>query len=341
MTKEYRELLSSLHVFTDLFAPLWFWKLDTQFTVVGSDCQHEQLFTSLILSGRSRQAIEAHMAVSDRPVCLTVSSMISWLTVFGLEDGKISSLYLVGPFFTGRNDADTYGEFLAPLELSAEAEAVLREDLSKLPVLDSEFLSMLAVALHYCVRQEKVTMSDVAYYALEFGRKKPQKQIEADQFEKSSGRWALEQQLLERIRQGDLSASAVLTDQAKRMPISAFGSLENLASARQNLHQLLTLVSRAAADGGLPQRTAFSLCTEYRTRIERSGSVAELEKVSNELITDYARRVHSMKRSAQCSSQIRLCCEYIDTHPGEKLSLELIADKAGYSTYHLCRKFRR
>lgn len=40
-------------------------------------------------------------------------------------------------------------------------------------------------------------------------------------------------------------------------------------------------------------------------------------------------------------AQIRLCCEYIDTHPEEKLTLEMPADKAGYTSCHLSRKFKQ
>jgi len=96
-----------------------------------------------------------------------------------------------------------------------------------------------------------------------------------------------------------------------------------------------------AVEGGLPQRTSFSLCTQYRKQLNQCVSAAELAILSNEMIRDYASRVHKMKQFSSCSSRIRLCCEYIDTHPEEKLTLEMLADKAGYTAYHLSRKFRQ
>lgn len=117
--------------------------------------------------------------------------------------------------------------------------------------------------------------------------------------------------------------------------------MQNLPAMRLNLHQLLTLVSRAAVDGGLPQRTAFSLCSDYRSRLEKSRTAKELTQIGNEMVRDYAARVHNMKRYAKCSPAIRLCCEYIDTHPADKLTLEELAEKAGYSPSHLSRKFNR
>lgn len=151
----------------------------------------------------------------------------------------------------------------------------------------------------------------------------------------------MEQELLNRIRRGDLSAGEVLTNAGSGQSVQAFGNVQSLYAMRLNLHQLLTLVSRAAVDGGLPQRTAFSLCSDYRSRLEKSRTAKELTQIGNEMVRDYAARVHNMKRYVRCSPAIRLCCEYIDTHPADKLTLEGLAAKAGYSPSHLSRKFYR
>lgn len=334
-------LIEAHKAFTNLFEHVWFWKLDNLFNVIRSDCPHESLFCSLFLKDGRREAIQAHMAVSSMPVCITLSSMLSWIMAFGLEEGQIRTIYICGPFFVGYNDPEVYSDYLAPMKLSREAEDILREGLKALPVLSSTDFSRNAVILHYCVRQEKIDASDVTYYVTQPKQQRLRKKVEANQFEKSSGRWAMEQELLNRVRHGDLTAVNVLSNAGPSHTIQAFGSVQNLQALRLNIHQLLTLVSRAAVEGGLPQRTSFSLCSEYRSRLEQCATPKELEIVSNEMIRDYASRVHNMKRFSKCTPQIRLCCEYIDTHPSEKLTLEELAEKAGYSSFHLSRKFRQ
>lgn len=333
--------LDTLREFTNLFTPIWFWKLDAGFNVIRSDCPHESLFRSLFLRDGRREAIESHMAVSNKPVCFTVSSMLSWVMAFGMEKDAIASIYVMGPFFVSHNDPETYSEYLAPMKLSKEADETLRSGLRELPVIHNAAVSQNAVLLHYCVRQEKLAAEDIAYYVSQPKHQKQRKKVETNQFEKSSGRWAMEQELLNRIRLGDLSAADVLTGAGQSQAIRAFGSVRSISAAKMNIHQLLTLVSRAAVDGGLPQRTSFSLCSEYRDKLERCMTASQLEAVSNEFIRDYASRVHNMKRFAKCSPQIRLCCEYIDTHPGDKLTLEELAQKAGYSPFHMSRKFHK
>lgn len=334
-------LLNALKDFTNLFSPMWFWKLDPQFNVIHSDCPNESLFRSLFLRDGRREAIENHMSGSNKPVCFTVSSMLSWVMAFGTEKEDIVSIYVMGPFFVSQNDPETYTEYLAPMKLSKEAEEILRAGLQTLPVINHFAVAQNAVLLHYCVRQEKLSTDDIAYYVSQPRHQKQRKRVETNQFEKSSGRWAMEQELLNRIRRGDLSASDVLTGAGQNHAIRAFGSVRNLQSAKLNIHQLLTLISRAAVDGGLPQRTSFSLCSEYRDKLEKCTTASQLEAVSNEIVRDYAARVHNMKRFAKCSPQIRLCCEYIDTHPGDKLTLEELAQKAGYSHFHMSRKFHK
>lgn len=333
--------LEALKEFTNIFTPIWFWKLDAQFNVIQSDCPHESLFRSLFLRDSRREAIENHMAASDKPVCYTVSSLLSWVMAFGLENEAISSIHIMGPFFVSSNDPDSYSEYLAPMKLSKEAENILKDSLSTLPVLNSSAVAQNAVLLHYCIRGEKLTESDIAYYVSKPKHQKHRKKVETNQFEKSSGRWATEQELLNRIRRGDLSAVNVLSKVNANQAIRAYGSVQNIYSAKQNLHQLLTLISRAAVDGGLPQRTSFALCSEYREKLEKCSTAEKLEAISDEMILDYASRVHNMKRTSKCSQPIRLTCEYIDTHPDEKLSLEQLAQMAGYSPFHMSRKFHK
>lgn len=336
---ESETMLAVLREFTNLFTPMWFWKMDRMFNVISSDCPHESLYRSLFLRDGRREAIESHMASSTKPVCFTVSSMLSWVMAFERAEKEIIGIYVMGPFFVGYNDPENYSDYLASMALSDEAGEILRSGLKQLPVMNSATMVQNAVLLNYCVQGERLSVGDVVTYASQ--PRRLHGKVEVNQFEKSSGRWSMEQELLDKVRKGDVSAPNVLSAAGNAHMISAFGSGKSILSLRQNVHQLLTLISRAAVDGGLPQRTSFSLCTEYRNRLERCKSAGEIAMVSNEMVRDYASRVHNMKKFSRCSPPIRLCCEYIDTHPEEKVTLEDLAQKAGYSSYHLCRKFQQ
>ncbi len=331
--------LQALREFTDCFYPVWSWKMDRFFNVIWSDCLHEAQVRSVFLRDGRRDAIEAHMNTSGMPVCCTLSSSLSWVMAFETECGEVTGIYIKGPFFTGSPDAREKPS-RSP-QLAGDAEEAPQEALGQLPVLNASAVTRLAQVLHYCVQGKTVAPGQIAFYSSQPRRGEAKGTVEADQFTKTSGRWNAEQELLEKVRRGDGSVGDVLARMQPSHTVSMTADKDSLDNLKLNIHLLLTLVSRAAVEGGLPQRTSFSLCTQYRKQVNQCASAAELAILSNELVQDYVSRVHRMKQFAACSSQIRLCCEYIDTHPEEKLTLELLADKAGYTSYHLSRKFKQ
>lgn len=333
--------LQALREFTDCFYHVWSWKLDRFFNVIRSDCPHESLIRSVFLRDGRRDAMENHMNTSGMPVCCTVSSTLSWVMAFETESGEVTGIYIKGPFFTGSPDAREKPSRYLSMQLTKDVEDTLLEVLKQLPILSASAATRLAQMLHYCVQGETIAPDQIAFYSSQPKRGKASGKVEADQFTKTSGRWNAEQELLEKVRRGDMSVRDVLARMQPSHTVSMTANKDSLDNLRQNIHLLLTLVSRAAVEGGLPQRTSFSLCTQYRKQLNACTSAAELAILSNEMIQDYVSRVHKMKRFASCSSQIRLCCEYIDTHPEEKLTLEMLADKAGYTSYHLSRKFKQ
>ena len=339
LEKEIR--LQALREFTDCFYHVWSWKLDRFFNVVQSDCPHESLFRSVFLRDGRRDAIEAHMDTNNLPICCTVSSTLSWVMAFETESEEIIAIHIKGPFFTGNPDREGNASQYLSMQLTKDVEDTLWEAMKQLPLLSASATTRLAQMLHYCVRGDMVEPGQIAYFACRPKQVIPKGQVEKDQFTRTSGRWNMEQELLEKIRRGDLRAGEVLARANPATTIVMLNDAESLDNQRLNVHLLLTLISRAAVEGGLPQQTSFSLCSAYRKRLNRCQSTAEIAMTSNELVNEYASRVHKMKQFASCSSQIRLCCEYIDTHPGEKLTLELLADKAGYTPYHLSRKFKQ
>ena len=56
---------------------------------------------------------------------------------------------------------------------------------------------------------------------------------------------------------------------------------------------------------------------------------------------DFVHRVHQLHEKTGISPQIRKCCDYIQIHTEDKISLHDIAGICGYSPEHLSRKFKK
>jgi AraC-like DNA-binding protein len=333
-----------LEVFQQLTAccyNIWNWKYDTQFNVIESNCPHELLFDQLFLSEGRRKTIDEHMRKCHVPIVYTASAILSWIIAFERLEDSVTAIYVKGPFFKGFNDEKSYSDILKPLCLDKETESTLRSDFQSLPMLTSSSIIQFAIMLHYSLNAETISASEVLPYSTKESKHKKPGKILVDQFEGTNGYWNTEQELLYKVRNGDLNYRDIIERASVLSNWKYDGDKMNVDYYRQHLHVLLTLVSRAAVEGSLPRKISFSLCSEYRRMLNRCYTISGLHQISDVMLSDYIQRVHEMKELSTCPSPIRMCCAYIDTHPGEKLTLEFLAKKVGYSVYYLSRKFEQ
>lgn len=158
---------------------------------------------------------------------------------------------------------------------------------------------------------------------------------------KNSGGWEFEQELLDKVRHGDLSIQHSLARAGALGNRVYHPDKDSIKDYRQNIMVLLTLVSRAAVEGGLPQKISFSLCTEYRKKVEQCTNAGDLLTLNHDMLMDYVERVHKIKQTPGSSAAIRQCCEYINAHTDKQLNLNTLAQMTGYTETHLSRKFKR
>jgi AraC-like DNA-binding protein len=338
---EKEERLEAFRQLTGCCYSIWNWKYDRQFNVIKSDCPHESIFTSLFLTDGRRETIDEHIRKCYTPIICTTSALISWIVAFEKSEESITAIYIKGPFYKGYNDERSYADILKALCLDQSSEATMRSSLQTLPMLTSSSIIQFAMMLHYCLNGESISVSEIlSFSAREPKQKKPGKVL-TDQFEGSNRYPNVEQEILNKVRNGDLNYRDVIEQASMLMKGAYDGDRKTVDFYRQHIHTLLTLVSRAAVEGGLPRKTSFSLCADYRRMLNNRSSINAIKELSDDMLSDYIQRVHEMKKTSSCSSPIRACCAYIDTHPGENLTLGFLAKKVGYSEYHLSRKFEQ
>ncbi|RKL64893.1 hypothetical protein CR203_23870 [Salipaludibacillus neizhouensis] len=335
------EILDAFRQLTGSCYEIWNWKYDFRFNVIESDCPNESLFNSLFFANGRRAAIEEYMSKSTLPIVFTSSTMLSWIVAFEPSSVGINAIYVKGPFFSGYNDPKSYSDIIDAIELTADTEEIMLASLKKLPMLTSSSIMQFALMLHYCLTGKTITVDHVSSLSSISKKKKSTFKVMIDQFEGESGYWNIEHELLDRVRNGDLDVIKVVNRATPLMSGIFDGDKKSVGFYKQKIHILLTLVSRAAAEGGMSRKLAFSLCADYRRLLNKCSSMSEVNALSDEILLDYVHRVRESKRVASCSSQIRECCEYINLNLEEKLALGFLAKKVGYSEHHLSRKFNQ
>ena len=141
------------------------------------------------------------------------------------------------------------------------------------------------------------------------------------------------------VREGDLNYTAHMN----RLAVAGrMGKLSNGDPSRQMKNAVLVCVvlfSRAAIEGSVPPEVALTLTDKYFQSIEAARTISELSDISFTMQEDFVRRVHRA-RTSSLSKPVQECCDYIDLHIEDNITLKELASALRYSDFYLSRKFR-
>lgn len=122
--------------------------------------------------------------------------------------------------------------------------------------------------------------------------------------------------------------------------VSAFSKSSFIRSLKNHIITLITLVSRAAIEGGLHQDIAFSLNDSFIQHLEELNKVDEIRLFTRDVLFTFAEKVHELK-TEKYSKTINLCKDYIITHIYDDISVVDIADAIGLSPKYLSLLFKK
>lgn len=117
-------------------------------------------------------------------------------------------------------------------------------------------------------------------------------------------------------------------------------SRNELRNRKNHLIAAITMFTRAAIEGGLPEETAFAMSDSYIQNGEECTSEADVDYLYHLAYREFTRAV-AEKGKYHYSTVIREAMHYADIHLHEKITLEQIARSVGISPCHLSRVFKR
>jgi len=118
---------------------------------------------------------------------------------------------------------------------------------------------------------------------------------------------------------GDLSENAII--QAQGIFISA-----------------VTLCTRAAVDGGLPEIVAYNLSDAYIHKALEIRDSKKISELTGCMVYDFTYEVYSYKYR-DCSLLVRKCCEYISRHLHEAITMKTLSELTGRSENYISDMF--
>jgi len=270
------------------------------------------------------------------PITLGSAIGLEWIAAFQYEDNKLVNCWVIGPAFYQDISTQAIDAYLSSSEKITVAFANrFREALKHIPVIPNMINMRYVVMLHYCINHEWIRNADINSETIV-----SETLQNTGSFLHHEHVWDTEQALLSMVREGNLNYRQALTASRSISNGVPVKGKDPLRQAKTSIIVFISLVTRAAIDGGLSPDEAYSLGDSYINTVESSQNKAELDQLTLAIYDDFIHRVHDHKKRPGISPKIQECCDYIELHSEEKITMDTLSKRTGYTKYYLSKRFK-
>ena len=234
------------------------------------------------------------------------------------------------------------------LDLSGEEADAMVSGVRSIVRMPVESVLQMLCTLNYVLNDEKLELKDISIHeqeqaelAVRQERQQTQERLSAapQQPQVEHNTYDLEQLLLRMVRKGDMTAlrTWIATAPAVRGGIVAGEPLRQ----RKNLFIVtVTLVSRAAVQGGMQVDDAFALSDSYIQQCELLSSPERITNLQYRMLLDYTERVERLRRGKTPSRLATDVANYVQHHLSDAIKAEDIARALYISRPYLSKRFK-
>lgn len=313
------------------------WKYGADGHLIDTDSQHLVLDRIFENTG-SKEYMVANSKNYTSPMILGGKMGLMWCAVIQRREEQVIAFYVIGPVFNSDISVETIERSVQKYNVDLSWRQDYVRLLQGLPVVSSILFFQYALMLHYCVTGVKLNRSDLHFqkWSRPDTKSAPEEEPQKDRMQV----WYAERALLDMVREGDLNYQSVISKANLMSNGVRTGGVNPTMQAIVSCTSFTSLCVREAIQAGLTPETAYSVGDSYIQSMVECTSVAELRSINHAMYEDFIMRVHRHRTSPRLSKQIQACRDYIELHTEEPLNLGILANRVGYSEYHLSRKFK-
>lgn len=334
------DIEQNMNLFQELLCcgnSIYTWCYDADGTLLYSNCPSESLFgAAFSLLGCRERALQIGKS-GGQPQAVGTSFGLIWGVDFLRRENALHRMYVFGPVFSynvSLQDIENGFRHYTSQEISLAWKHQLLGAYNRIPVVQSTLFTRYLLMLHYCITGEKLDASDTIIQqsftdAAPAVTKRDRHRV-----------WQAECALLDMVRTGDLNyKDALNTSLLISAGVPVLGS-DPLRQAKTSVIVFISIVCRAAIEGGLSPDAAYSLGDSYIQSAENARTYDEINAIPLLMYDDFIHRVHRVRQSPRYSAPITQCRDYIEMHLEEKIRARDLADLVGYTEYYLTHKFK-
>lgn len=316
-----------------------------------TSCPYEQEFFRFLEAGGCLEYALSPERNRQKPVFLSDSLGLAWVADYMFEEEKPTLTFMLGPVFSSEISLSRIRDSLSKLNISLEAQRMLMQKLSKVPVVDVQELTHYGGMLRYVVTGETVLNYEFEYQGSSSNSKPDEYQDEdmEDADKETEYSWLmgpkkgalLEAVFMKAIRDGDIEFKLKEEEAANMSRPDMYRTKEVNRDEKNTVIIFIALCSRAAVEGGLSHKKAKELEVYFIEQAEKTKTLTELVNINNKMFQEFIQQVHDCKIKPDISKPVRECCDYIKRNLLKEIELKDIARSVGYSEYYLSKKFHK
>ena len=343
MTDDYQQKQNRLTFYRELVSccyNLYSWTFSATLAPVFTNCPNDLVFRLIFSMNTDHSQVIDSVIEKGAPVVMTNSLGLMWISDFETDSqGTLQFIHVLGPAFYDDISPRMLEAALDRLNLSQSVKHQFYDILMQLPVVPATRFLQYGQMLHFTLTGKNIPSSEFLHMANASDAPTPKKV--GTQKTPQHGTWAAEQAMMKLIEEGNLNY------RKERDRFNTSGKVGKMSlgdPVRQVKNQIIVLTAlctRAAIRGGLAPDTAYTLSDRYIQNAEACTTIADLAEVGHAMEDDFVRRVHQVKTQTGISPQVQQCCEYIQLHVEDKITVDQLAQQVGHAKNYLIKKFHK
>lgn len=343
MTDDYQQKQNRLTFYRDLVSccyNLYSWTFSATLAPVFTNCPNDLVFRLIFSMNTDHSQVIDSVIEKGAPVVMTNSLGLMWISDFETDSqGTLQFIHVLGPAFYDDISPRMLEAALDRLNLSQSVKHQFYDILMQLPVVPATRFLQYGQMLHFTLTGKNIPSSEFLHMAEASDAPTPKKV--GTQKTPQHGTWAAEQAMMKLIEEGNLNYRKERDRFTTSGKVGKMSLGDPVRQVKNQIIVLTALCTRAAIRGGLAPDTAYTLSDRYIQNVEACTTIADLAEVGHAMEDDFVRRVHQVKTQSGISPQVQQCCEYIQLHVEDKITVDQLAQQVGHAKNYLIKKFHK
>lgn len=329
-------LLASTHISTFYFR--------TDLSLVRSNSAWEKQLCNLFRFNADAVMQIPELRTGTIPVMFVDSLYLNWM-IQPCRLDEADTYLVLGPVFETSISHATFRRQMDIQKMTVSSQIHFLKMVNDIPVLSNQQLFHYGAMFHYALFEHIIAYSDLTLKGVLQSNTQNAAFPNMDQFDilPSHGSQMFEKMLLRNVREGNINymhpSSDMLSIQNQATGILCPG--DPLRQTKDSIIVYITLVTRAAVEGGLSMETAYSLSDYYIQTLEMADSVNSVYELSQDMYDTFIRAVHQIRHQTPYSQTVQYALENIRKHIYDEINIEALAAELGYNTYYMTKLFKK